>query len=147
MYLPVAICSSWPLGAPFRRLCGLRFTLKRGIDEHKLFPLFLGRGQLWADHAGHLQGRNPARRLPLASRTAPRRSSTVPKIGIVMQLVGISGLRRRRGVVTALVLGFSLWRKDHRYLKVDENDQADGLDQKSLGDHSASTGRNRPRRK
>ena len=55
------------------------------------------------------------------------RSSTV-KIGIVMQVVGILACIGA-GVVTALVLGFILEKTIG--LKVTEDEQADGLDQKN----------------
>ncbi|MCL1629849.1 MULTISPECIES: ammonium transporter [Roseinatronobacter] len=113
------------LGAPFVAYAVYEFTLKRGIDEHKLFPLFLGAGSYGLIMLGIFKAGTP--RGGYLGFEDGAYAFQHGEIGIVMQLAGIAACVGA-GVVTALVLGFILEKTIG--LKVDENDQADGLDQK-----------------
>lgn len=104
------------------------FTLKRGIDEHKLFPLFLGAGSFGLLCLGLFKSGTPRGGFfgieegPYAFQNG--------EISFVMQLVG-TGVCIGVGVVTALVLALIF--KATIGLEVSEEDQINGLDQKIWG--------------
>jgi len=114
------------LGAPFVAYAVYEFTLKRGIDEHKLFPLFLGAGSYGLIMLGIFKAGTP--RGGYLGFEEGAYAFQHGEIGIVMQVVGILACIGA-GVVTALVLGFILEKTIG--LKVTEDEQADGLDQKN----------------
>lgn len=112
------------LGAPLAAWAVYEFTLRRGIDEHKLFPLFLGAGSyglimVGLVNAGTLHG-------GYFGITEGPFAFQHNQIGVVMQLAGIV-LCVGTGVVTGAILAFVLSRTTG--LRVDEEDQAVGLDQ------------------
>ena len=112
------------LGAPLAAWAVYEFTLRRGIDEHKLFPLFLGAGSyglimVGLVNAGTLHG-------GYFGITEGPFAFQHNQIGVLMQLAGIV-LCVGTGVVTGTILAFVL---SHTIgLRVDEEDQAVGLDQ------------------
>lgn len=99
------------------------FTQKRGIDEHKLFPLFLGAGVYGLVMVGLLKAGTPQggyfgiEEGPYAFQHG--------QIGLAMQIVGVLACVGA-GVLTAAILTFVL--KQTVGLRVDEDDQATGLD-------------------
>ncbi len=101
------------------------FTMKRSIDEHKLFPVFLGAGSLGMILVGIFKAGTPrGGYLGIEEGAYAFQHGT---ISIGMQLVGIVACIGM-GVVTALVLSVVL--KATVGLRIDEDDQIDGLDQK-----------------
>jgi ammonium transporter, Amt family len=111
------------LGAPLAAFAVYEFTLKRGIDEHKLFPLFLGAGSYGLIMVGLVQAGTP--RGGYLGFDEGLYAFQHGQIGLMMQIAGIAtciGL----GVVTAAILSFLLERTVG--LKVSEDDQAEGLD-------------------
>lgn len=111
------------LGAPLASYAIYEFTFKRGTDEHKLFPLFLGAGSYGLIMVGLVQAGTP--RGGYLGIEEGAYAFQHGEIGVVMQLVGIAvciGL----GVITAAVLSFILERTVG--LRISEDDQARGLD-------------------
>lgn len=109
--------------APFAAFAVYEFTLKRGIDEHKLFPLFLGAGTLGMILVGLFKAGTP--RGGYLGIEEGAYAFQHGEISLIMQLAGIVvcvGV----GVVTALVLSVIL--KATVGLRVEEDDQIDGLD-------------------
>lgn len=113
------------LVAPFAAYAVYEFTLKRGIDEHKLFPLFLGCGTLGMVMLGLFKAGTP--RGGFFGIEEGAYAFQHGEISLVMQLIGTAACIGT-GVVTALVLSFILERTVG--LKVSEDDQIDGLDGK-----------------
>lgn len=111
------------LVAPFAAYVVYEFTLKRGIDEHKLFPLFLGAGSLGMVFLGIFKAGTP--RGGYLGIEEGAYAFQHGEISLLMQLVGIATCVGT-GVVTALVLSVIL--KATVGLRVDEADQIDGLD-------------------
>ncbi|KIC11595.1 ammonium transporter [Leisingera sp. ANG-M1] len=113
------------LVAPFAAFIVYEFTLKRGIDEHKLFPLFLGCGTLGMVMLGIFKAGTP--RGGFFGIEEGAYAFQHGEISLVMQLVGTATCIGT-GVVTALILSFILERTVG--LRVSEDDQIDGLDGK-----------------
>lgn len=113
------------LGAPFVAWAVYEFTLKRGIDEHKLFPLFLGAGSYGLVMLGIFKAGTP--RGGYLGIEEGAYAFQHGQIGIVMQVVGTLACIGA-GVVTALVVGFVLDKTIG--LRISEDEQADGLDEK-----------------
>ncbi|KIC19759.1 ammonium transporter [Leisingera sp. ANG-Vp] len=113
------------LVAPFAAFIVYEFTLKRGIDEHKLFPLFLGCGTLGMVMLGLFKAGTP--RGGFFGIEEGAYAFQHGEISLVMQLAGTATCIGT-GVVTALILSFILERTVG--LRVSEDDQIDGLDGK-----------------
>lgn len=113
------------LVAPFAAYVVYEFTLKREIDEHKLFPLFLGAGSLGMIFVGLFKAGTP--RGGYLGIEEGAYAFQHGEISLMMQLVGIVACVGT-GVVTALVLSVIL--KATVGLRIDEDDQIDGLDMK-----------------
>ncbi|MFV0245249.1 MAG: ammonium transporter [Qingshengfaniella sp.] len=111
------------LGAPLVSYAVYEFTLKRNIDEHKLFPLFLGAGIYGLVMLGILKSGTP-RGGYLGIETGPF-AFQHGEISLVMQLVG-AGVCVLAGVVTAAVLAVVLDKTIG--LRVSDEDQVKGLD-------------------
>ena len=111
------------LGAPIASWLVYDFTSKREIDEHKLFPLFIGAGLYALVMVGLLKGGTPhggywgIEEGPYAYQHGA--------ISLLMQLVGFA-LCLGTGIVTGLVLTVIL--KATTGLRVPEEEQAEGLD-------------------
>ncbi len=99
-------------------------TLKRGIDEHKLFPLFLGAGVYGMIMVGLIKAGTPHG--GYFGITEGPYAFQHGQIGVLMQLVGVA-VCIGAGMVTAFILSFVL--KHTVGLHVDEDDQATGLDE------------------
>ncbi|MCE8526698.1 ammonium transporter [Ruegeria pomeroyi] len=113
------------LAAPFIAYAVYEFTLKRGIDEHKLFPLFLGCGTFGMIVLGVFKAGTP--RGGYLGFEEGAYAFQHGQISLGMQLVGIA-VCIGAGVVTALILSVILDKTVG--LRVDEHDQIDGLDKK-----------------
>lgn len=114
--------------APIVSFVIYEFTLKRGIDEHKLFPLFLGAGSFGMIFLGIFKAGTP-RGGYLGFEDGPY-AFQHGEISLVMQLAGIVtcvGV----GVVIALIL--SVIFKATIGLENSEEDQINGLDKKIWG--------------
>ena len=111
------------LGAPFVAWAVYEFTLKRGIDEHKLFPLFLGAGSYGLIMLGIFKAGTP--RGGYLGIEEGAYAFQHGQISIVMQLVGTLACIGA-GAVTALVVGLILEKTIG--LRVEETAQAEGLD-------------------
>ncbi|WP_296475753.1 ammonium transporter, partial [Roseinatronobacter sp.] len=111
------------LGAPFVAWTVYEFTLKRGIDEHKLFPLFLGAGSYGLIMLGIFKAGTP--RGGYLGIEEGAYAFQHGQIGIVMQVVGTLACIGA-GAVTALVVGLILEKTIG--LRISEDAQADGLD-------------------
>ncbi|MFD2740634.1 ammonium transporter [Sulfitobacter aestuarii] len=109
--------------APFAAYAVYEFTLKRGIDEHKLFPLFLGSGTFGLVMLGIFKAGTP--RGGYLGIEEGAYAFQHGEISLVMQLVG-TAVCIGAGVVTAFVLAFILERTIG--LRVSEEDQVNGLD-------------------
>lgn len=112
------------LGAPLVSWAVYEFTLRRGIDEHKLFPLFLGAGSYGLIMVGLVNAGTPHG--GYFGITEGPFAFQHNQIGVLMQLAGIA-LCVGTGVVTGAILSFVLSRTTG--LLVDQEDQATGLDQ------------------
>lgn len=113
------------LAAPFVAYAVYEFTLKRGIDEHKLFPLFLGCGTFGMVMLGVFKAGTP-RGGYLGVEEGPY-AFQAGEISLGMQLAGTAACIGV-GVVTAAILSVILGATVG--MQVDEDDQIDGLDQK-----------------
>ena len=113
------------LAAPFVAYAVYEFTLKRGIDEHKLFPLFLGAGVFGIIMLGIFKAGTP--RGGYFGIEEGAYAFQHGEISLVMQLAGTAACIGT-GVVTALILSFILERTVG--LRVHEDDQIEGLDGK-----------------
>jgi ammonia channel protein AmtB len=116
------------LGAPIVSYAVYEFMQKRGIDEHKLIPLFMGAGSYGLIMLGLVKAGTP-RGGYIGIEDGPY-AFQHGEIGILMQIVGVVvciGL----GVVTALVLSFILERTTG--LQVSDDDQVQGLDKVKWG--------------
>ncbi|MEO9779954.1 MAG: ammonium transporter [Sedimentitalea sp.] len=111
------------LAAPFAAYFVYEFTLKRGIDEHKLFPLFIGAGTFGMIAVGIFKAGTP--RGGYLGIEEGAYAFQHGEISLVMQLAGVA-LCLGTGIVTALIL--SMIFKATIGLTVDEDDQIDGLD-------------------
>jgi len=116
------------LAAPFVAYAVYEFTLKRGIDEHKLFPLFLGCGTFGMLVLGIFQGGTP--RGGYFGIEEGIYAFQAGQISIGMQIVGIL-VCIGTGVVTALIMSVIL--ENTVGLRVREDDQIDGLDNSIWG--------------
>lgn len=113
------------LAAPLAAYAVYEFTLKRGIDEHKLFPLFLGAGTFGMLVLGIFKAGTP--RGGYLGIEEGAYAFQHGEISLVMQLAGIATCVGA-GVVTALVLSVLL--ENTIGMRVSEDDQIDGLDPK-----------------
>lgn len=111
------------LGAPIVSYLVYEFTQKRQIDEHKLFPLFLGAGTYGLLMVGLLEAGTP--RGGFMGITEGEFAFQHGEIGIVMQIVGIV-VCLGMGIVTAAVLSPIL--NATVGLRVSDHDQAVGMD-------------------
>lgn len=116
------------LAAPFVAFAVYEFTLKRGIDEHKLFPLFLGCGTFGMLVLGIFQGGTP--RGGYFGIEEGIYAFQAGQISIGMQIVGAL-VCIGTGVVTALIMSVIL--ENTVGLRVSEDDQIDGLDNSIWG--------------
>jgi len=116
------------LAAPLASYLVYEFTLKRGIDEHKLFPLFIGAGTFGLICVGIFKAGTP--RGGYLGIEEGAYAFQHGEISLVMQLAGIV-LCIGTGVVTALIL--SVIFKATIGLENSEEDQINGLDQKLWG--------------
>jgi len=116
------------LAAPFAAYAVYEFTLKRGIDEHKLFPLFLGAGVFGMIMVGIFKAGTP--RGGYLGIEEGAYAFQHGSISLLMQLAGI-GACIGAGVVTAFVLSLIL--ENTIGMRVSEEDQIDGLDHKIWG--------------
>lgn len=112
------------LAAPLAAWVIYEFTLRREIDEHKLFPLFLGAGTFGLIAVGLIKAGTP--RGGYFGITEGPYAFQHGEISIVMQITGVI-VCVVAGMVTAGVVAFILERTVG--LKVSEDDQAAGLDQ------------------
>ncbi len=112
------------LAAPFASYLVYEFTLKRGIDEHKLFPLFFGAGSFGLIMLGIFKAGTP--RGGYFGIEEGAYAFQHGEISLVMQLVGIAACVGA-GVVTAYIL--SLIFKATIGLEISQEDQINGLDQ------------------
>lgn len=111
------------LGAPVVSFLVYEFTQKREIDEHKLFPLFLGAGSYGLILLGLVKAGTP--RGGYFGIEEGIYAFQHGEIGIVMQVIGVVaclGAGAVTGLVTALVL------KATTGIQVDEADTVAGLD-------------------
>ncbi len=113
------------LAAPLVSFMVYEFTLKRGIDEHKLFPLFIGAGSFGLIMLGIFKAGTP--RGGYFGIEEGAYAFQHGEISLVMQLVGIVACLGT-GVVTALIL--SVIFKATIGLETNEEDQINGLDKK-----------------
>lgn len=113
------------LAAPFAAFLVYEFTLKRGIDEHKLFPLFLGSGIFGMVVLGIVKAGTPRGGYLGVEEGAYAFQHGAISLG--MQLVGVAACVGA-GVVTAAVLSLIL--ENTIGMRVSEDDQIDGLDRK-----------------
>ncbi len=111
------------LVAPLVAFAVYEFTLKRGIDEHKLFPLFLGCGTFGMIIVGLLHAGTP-RGGYFGIEEGPY-AFQHGEISLFMQLIG-AVVCVGVGAVTGMVMGFVLERTTG--LRVSEDDQIEGLD-------------------
>ncbi|SFD92518.1 ammonium transporter [Roseivivax sediminis] len=111
------------LTAPVAAYLVYEFTLKRGIDEHKLFPLFLGAGVYGLIVLGIFKAGTP--RGGYFGIEEGAYAFQHGEISLVMQLAGVA-LCVGVGAVTGLVFGFILDKTIG--LRVAQDDQIDGLD-------------------
>ncbi|MCH8466639.1 MAG: ammonium transporter, partial [Roseinatronobacter sp.] len=112
------------LGAPFVAWAVYEATLKRGIDEHKLFPLFLGAGTYGLIMLGLFKAGTP--RGGYLGIEEGAYAFQHGQIGVLMQVVGVAACIGA-GAVTAFVMGFLLEKTIG--LRISESEQADGLDE------------------
>lgn len=113
------------LAAPFVSYLVYEFTYKRGIDEHKLFPLFIGAGTFGMLVLGIFKAGTP-RGGYFGIEEGPY-AFQHGEISLVMQVVGV-GTCIAVGVVTALILTAIF--KATIGIEVSEEDQINGLDKK-----------------
>ena len=93
------------LAAPFIAFLVYEFTLKRGIDEHKLFPLFLGSGIFGMIVLGIVKAGTPRGGYLGIEEGAYAFQHGAISLG--MQLAGVA-VCVGAGVLTALVLSLIL---------------------------------------
>lgn len=111
------------LGAPVVAFLIYEFTLKREIDEHKLFPLFIGAGSYGLIVLGLIQAGTPRGGF-LGVEEGPF-AFQGGEIGITMQLIGVAvciAAGYLTGLVTALIMRFTTG------LEVEEDVTVEGLD-------------------
>jgi len=111
------------LGAPIVSYAVYEFTQKRQIDEHKLFPLFLGAGSYGLIMVGLLEAGTP--RGGYFGITEGAYAFQHGEIGILMQIVGVV-VSLGMGILTALIMAPIL--KATVGLRHPDDDQATGLD-------------------
>lgn len=110
------------LGGPIVAYAVYEFTQKRNIDEHKLFPLFIGAGSYGLIMLGLTKAGTP--RSGYIGVEEGAYAFQHAEIGLLMQITGVVvciGL----GAVTAFILSFILERTTG--LRVSDDDQAEGL--------------------
>lgn len=116
------------LGGPIVAYAVYEFTQKRNIDEHKLFPLFIGAGSYGLIMLGLTKAGTP--RSGYIGVEEGAYAFQHAEIGLLMQITGVVvciGL----GAVTAFILSFILERTTG--LRVSDDDQAEGLDKVNWG--------------
>lgn len=116
------------LGAPIVAYAVYEFTQKRNIDEHKLFPLFIGAGSYGLIMLGLTKAGTP--RSGYIGVEEGAYAFQHAEIGLLMQIAGVVvciGL----GAVTAFILSFILERTTG--LRVSDDEQAEGLDKVNWG--------------
>lgn len=123
------------LGAPLVTWLVYAFTSKRQIDEHKLFPLFIGAGFYALVMVGLLKAGTP--RGGYFGITEGPYAYQHGEISLLMQLAGFA-LCLGTGVVTGLVLSVLL--RVTTGLRVPEDEQAEGLDKLRWGLDNESQG-------
>ncbi|MFP7674864.1 ammonium transporter [Marivita sp. S0852] len=111
------------LMAPIASYLVYEFTLKRGIDEHKLFPLFIGAGTFGLLMTGIFKAGTP--RGGYLGIEEGAYAFQHGEISLVMQVLGVVTCVGA-GAATALVLAFVLDKTVG--LRTDVDDQIDGLD-------------------
>ncbi|GAA4130654.1 ammonium transporter [Aminobacter aganoensis] len=111
------------LGAPIAAWVVYNFTSKREIDEHKLFPLFIGAGFYALIMVGLVKSGTP--RGGYFGITEGAYAFQHGQISVLMQLAGFA-LCLGAGILTGLVLSVVL--KVTTGLRVPEDAQAEGLD-------------------
>ncbi len=116
------------LGAPIAAWLVYDFTSKREIDEHKLFPLFIGAGSYALIMVGLLKSGTP-RGGYYGIESGPF-AYQHGEISLWMQLAGL-GVCLGAGILTGMVLTVIL--RATTGLSVTEDDQADGLDRLRWG--------------
>jgi len=116
------------LAAPLAAYAVYEFTLKRGIDEHKLFPLFLGAGSFGLLALGVFKAGTP--RGGYLGFEEGAYAFQHGEISLVMQIAGIAACVGA-GALTALILSLIL--ENTIGMSVSEDDQIDGLDAKLWG--------------
>ena len=109
--------------APFVTYGVYEMLMKRQVDEHKLIPLFLGAGTFGMIMLGIFKSGTPRSGYFGVEEGAYAFQSG--QISLLMQIAGVATVIGF-GIVTALVLAFILERTIG--LKIDEEDQAEGLD-------------------
>lgn len=114
------------LGAPVVAWAVYEFTLKRGLDEHKLFPLFLGAGTYGLLMLGILQAGTP--RGGYLGFEEGAYAFQHGEISFLMQLVGTLACLGA-GAITAYIVAIALEKTIG--LRVSDDDQARGLDEKN----------------
>ncbi|MEX1234855.1 MAG: ammonium transporter [Roseovarius sp.] len=114
--------------APLASFAIYEFTLKRGIDEHKLFPLFLGAGTFGMLFLGIFKAGTP-RGGYLGFEEGPY-AFQHGEISFIMQVVGVAACIGT-GVITALIL--SVIFKATIGMENSEEDQITGLDKAIWG--------------
>lgn len=114
--------------APLVSFAVYQFTLKRGIDEHKLFPLFLGAGSFGLLFLGIFKAGTP-RGGYLGIEDGPY-AFQHGEISLVMQVAGIA-VCVGAGVVTALILTGIF--KATIGMENSQEDQITGLDKTKWG--------------
>lgn len=111
------------LGAPLASWAVYTFTFRREIDEHKLFPLFIGAGSYGLIMLGLVKAGTP--RGGYFGIEEGIYTYQHGEISLLMQLAGLI-VCIGSGVITGLVL--SVFLKATTGLRVPEADQAEGLD-------------------
>lgn len=116
------------LGAPVVALLVYEFSFKRKLDEHKLFPLFIGAGSYGMIMLGLFKSGTP--RGGYFGITEGAYAFQHGEISLGMQLVGIA-VCIGAGAVTALVTALVL--KATVGLRISDEDMAEGLDKLRWG--------------
>ncbi len=112
------------LFAPVASWLVYEFSYRRGIDEHKLFPLFIGAATYGLLLVGILKAGTP--RGGYFGIEEGAYAFQHGQIGLGMQIVGVS-VCVGAGILTGLVLSVVL--RATTGLRVSEEDQAEGLDE------------------
>ncbi|MCB5408516.1 ammonium transporter [Pseudogemmobacter faecipullorum] len=123
------------LGAPFGSWLVYSWTFRRGIDEHKLFPLFIGAGFYGLMMIGLFKSGTP--RGGYWGITEGPYAYQHGQISLMMQLAGFA-LCLGAGLLMGFVLSLIL--KATTGLRIPTEDQAEGLDKLKWGLDNESRG-------